>query len=222
MLSALKRLMGASTAGAAPEAQVLGQWAKAEGHAFKRVKDRQRGGHVVETAAGWRVEWGGSQRSYIPGQELRFRCDVGAPADAQLIMLSRVLAQTLEADVFSRYTHAMQTQIDNTLPEEMRWLAMHAKVSLAQSPALARRYTLLTNADELARRWLTDGLLQALESAATSWWTDTLVLVVTLNRGILTLRMSGQGLEPAQLRLVGQLFGLMAEHMRLAAQPQAD
>ena len=101
---------------------------KAEGHAFKRVKDKTGGGYVVETADGWRVEWGESQRPYIMGKELRFRCDTGMSPDVQMVMVSKTLAQALESDVFSRFTNAMQTQIDNTLPDEMRWLAMHQRV----------------------------------------------------------------------------------------------
>lgn len=39
------------------------------------------------------------------------------------------------------------------------------------------------------------------------------MLVLTLNRGMLTLRMPGQTLEPAQLKMVGQLYGVMAQRL---------
>ena len=214
MFDALKRMIGGSAAATGDTDQVLATWAKAEGHAFKRVKDKTGGGYVVETADGWRVEWGESQRPYIMGKELRFRCDTGMSPDVQMVMVSKTLAQALESDVFSRFTNAMQTQIDNTLPDEMRWLAMHQRVSLNASPGLAKRFMLLSNADAVASAWLDDGVLSALDDAASVWWTDTLVLVLTLNRGILTMRTAGQPLEPARLKLVGQLFARLASRLR--------
>lgn len=216
MFAAIKRLIGAPRA-AGREADTLAAWARSEGHQFKRVKDGRGGGFVAEAAAGWRVEWGASQRPYISGHELRFRCDTGLQPDVQMMLLSKALAQTLETDVFSRYTNAMQTQVDHTLPEEMRWLAMHQRVSLAASPVLARRFALFCNAEEVAGTWLDDGMLSALDEAAANWWSDALLLVLTLNRGMLTLRMSGDGLEDTQLRLVAPLFERAAKRCRTVA-----
>jgi len=219
MFDALKRLIGAAPGAAtSDQGPVLAAWAKAEGHAFKRVKDKAGGGYVVETAEGWRVEWGASQRSYITGKELRFRSETGMPPDVQMILVSKVLAQVLETDVFSRFTNAMKTQIDNTLPDEMRWLAMHPRVPLTDAPSLIRRFVLLSNAEQVGRDWLDEGVIQALDQAASHWWTDTLVLVVTVNRGMLTLRMAGQPLQPAQLKLVGQLFARLAARLREVGQ----
>lgn len=218
MFDALKRMIGSASGGAATdEGQVLAAWAKAEGHTFKRVNAKTGAGFVVEASEGWRVEWGASQRSYISGKELRFRCDTGVAADVQMIMLSRALSQVLETDVFSRFTNAMQTQIDNTLPDEMRWLAMHPRVALNDHPALARRFVLFSNAEAVARQWLDEQVLLALEEAAANWWTDTLVVVLTVNRGMLTLRMPGQGLQPLQLKLVGELYRVLAKRLKVVA-----
>ncbi|HYR24430.1 MAG TPA: hypothetical protein VEQ09_01260 [Aquabacterium sp.] len=216
MFDSLKRLIGVSSS-AGDATAVLASWAKAEGHVFKHVTLKSGEGYVVETPHGWRVEWGPSQRPYIIGKELRFRCETGVPGDVQMVMLTKVLAQTLESDVFNRYTDAMQTQIDATMPDEMRWLAMHARVSLNDSAVLSRRFALLCNAEELAKDWLDGPTVQALEHAASHWWTDALVLVVTLNRGILTARMAGQPLEVAQLQMVGDLFARLADRWRAVA-----
>jgi hypothetical protein len=217
MFSSIKRILGGGDPESGEDEQVLAAWAKAEGHVFKRVNARQAQGCVVESAEGWRVEWGPSQRPYIDGPELRFRCDTGAPGDVQMIMVTRVLAQVLETDVFSRFTNAMQTQIDQTLPDEMRWLAMHQKVSLTASPALHRRFALFCNAEQVAQKWMAGEMMATLESAATQWWTDSLMLVLVLNRGMLTLRMPGVGVEPAQLRMVGRFFALASARMKTLA-----
>ena len=212
MFESIKRLL--STPAAGDEGDVLAAWAKAEEHTFKRVKDKSGGGYVVETNKAWRVELGASQRPYIIGKELRFRADTGVPGDVQMIMVTKVLAQTLESDVFSRFTNAMQTQIDNTLPDEMRWLAMHQRVSLTVSPLLNKRFALFCNADAVAQSWLNEATVQALETAASTWWSDSLMLVLTLNRGMLTLRMAGQPLVSGQLKMVGELFNVLATGLR--------
>ena len=87
----------------------------------------------------------------------------------------------------------------------------------ADEGALSRRLVVFSNAEEVARRWLDDSVLLSLEEAAANWWTDTLVMVVTVNRGMLTLRMSGDGLQPLQLNLVGELFRVMATGLKSVA-----
>jgi hypothetical protein len=212
MFESIKRLLGPASAG--DEGEVLAAWAKAEGYTFKRVKDKTGGGYVVETGKGWRVELGSSQRPYVIGKELRFRADTGVPGDVQMIMITKVLAQTLESDVFSRFTNAMQTQIDNTLPDEMRWLAMHPRVSLSTSPVLGKRFVLFCNAEAVAHTWLDSATIAALEAAASNWWSDSLMLVLMLNRGMLTMRMAGQPLVSSQLKMVGELFNALAARLR--------
>lgn len=216
MFDTLKRLIDPTYVDTG-DGRVLSAWAKSENYTFKHVKDKAGGGYVVEAPAGWRAEWGQSQRPYIAGKELRFRCDTGIPGDVQMILVSKVLAQILESDVFSRFTNAMQTQIDNTLPDEMRWLAMHARVSLQPSAVLARRFVLFTNAEHVIPHWLDAPTVLALEEAASNWWTDSLLLVITLNRGILTARMAGQSLEATQLKWVSDLFAHLSARLRTVA-----
>lgn len=212
MFASIKRLLGSAPA-AQDDGLILSAWAKAEGYTFKCVKGKS-GAFVVDSGDGWRVELGASQRPYVIGKELRFRGDTGVSGDVQMILVTKVLAQTLESDVFSRFTNAMQTQIDNTLPDEMRWLAMHQKVSLGSATVLSKRFVLFCNAESVVQKWLDERMVKALEEAASSWWTDGLMLVLTLNRGIVTVRMAGQPLQPAQLKLVGQLFNQIVYRLR--------
>ena len=79
MFDAIKRMIGSAAGGGAiDEGQVLADWAKAEGHTFKRVKAKVGTGYVVEAPEGWRVEWGASQRSYITGEFGHIRLPVDA------------------------------------------------------------------------------------------------------------------------------------------------
>jgi hypothetical protein len=207
-----------ATPQATPEggARVLINWAREEGHTVKSVAGNAHG-LVIETASGWRIEWGPSQRPYFQTHELRFRCDCSVSPDVQVLWLSKALAHQLESDVFNSYTDATQTRIDTSLPDEMRWLAMHPKLLLVERPLLARRFLLLSNAEAVTRQWLASPVLDALEAAASSWWTDQLVMLMTLNRGILTIRMPGDGLEPNQLKWVGGLFDVAVQHLRTPA-----
>jgi hypothetical protein len=217
MFDTIKRWIGAAPQ-ATPEggARVLIAWAREAGHTVKSVAGNAPG-VVIETPSGWRIEWGPSQRPYFKTHELRFRCDCGVSPDVQVLWLSKALAHQLESDVFNSYTDATQTRIDTSLPDEMRWLAMHPKLLLVERPLLARRFLLLTNAEGVTRHWLDAPLLDALEDAASSWWTDPLVMLMTLNRGLLTIRMSGDELEPNQLKRVGSLFDVAVQHLRAAA-----
>lgn len=208
MLGKIRQWMGGHAASASgTEHKVLATWAKEAGHTIKAVSG-PAGGAVVTTKWGWRVEWGPSQRPYVKGHELRFRHELGVPGDVQMLLITRTMAHVLESDVFDSFTDAMQTRIDNTLPDEMRWLAMHAKVAIPAPSLLARRFLLISNAEAFAAQWLQSGMAEALEEAATNWWTDPMPMVLTLNRGILTIRMDGNDVSMSQLRTVSELFVL--------------
>ncbi|MFN4266786.1 MAG: hypothetical protein ACK4F8_13685 [Aquabacterium sp.] len=220
MFSAIKRIIGGGGK-AADQGGVLSSWAKSQGFDLKRVTGRSPG-YVVETGHGWRVEWGETQRPlYLVGQELRFRGESDMPHDVQLVMLTQSLAHLLETDVFSRYTNDMQTQIDQSLPDEMRWLAMHPRVETPASGMVSKRFVILSNAVEVSKLWLDPVLVETLEDAATHWWTDTGMIILTINRGMLTLRTSGDRIDPEQLRAMGDFFDLATRRLREAAHQTA-
>jgi hypothetical protein len=216
MFETLKRWMHKSAPAADADQKVLSAWAKGAGHTLKAVTGGAPGA-VVQSASGWRLEWGRSQRPYFPGHELRFRSESGLTPDVQMLWLSKTFAQTLEGEVFQRFTDANQTRIDSSMPDEMRWLAMHPKVSLAPYPLLVKRFWLLSNAPQVASQWLEGELSTALEVAAASWWVDQAGVLITVNRGILTLRMNGDGIEPNQLAMVSSLFDVAAQRVKALA-----
>ncbi|HRH18500.1 MAG TPA: hypothetical protein PKV17_01315 [Aquabacterium sp.] len=213
MLNAIKRLLGgSSSAGPGDQKKILAAWAKEAGHKVKPVLG-PLGGVVVTTDEGWRAEWGSSQRSYISGHELRLRHESALPGDVQMLFLTQALAHVLESEVFDSFTDGMQTRIDTAMPDEMRWLAMHHRMTMSDQPVLNKRFLMVTNAEDVSRRWLGAAFGRALENAAIDWWVDSLLMVLTVNRGILTLRMSGDDLSLPQLHAVSALFSLAAREI---------
>ena len=129
MFESLKRWLTPGAA-ALPWADV-DDWAQTLGMRFKRAREGE--GFVVEGASAgrpWRLEWGPPQRAYIVGHELRIRIELGLPPGLQMLLMTRALLESLESEVFERSTLDVQTQVDMSIPEEMRWLSMFAKSPL--------------------------------------------------------------------------------------------
>ena len=125
-----------------PEAR---RWAENAGHRY--AVGRGGEGFVVESQTagnGFRIEWGPSQRTYIAGQELRVRADVGPASDVQMLVATRQLMERLERDVFEQYTEGTETRIDDQTPEEMRWVVLYPQVPGKVLGALRERFGLAT------------------------------------------------------------------------------
>lgn len=218
MLDTFKRWFHGSAL--SPEGRPLAVWAKQHGHTFKTVKDRT--GFVLDCAdeaehRTWRIEWGPAQRAYITGLELRFREELVIHSDVQLMLVSRQLANRLETDVFDSYTEAMQTQIDTSLPEESRWLAMFPKVSLSAHKALRPHFQLLGATQELAEKWLDDEFAQALEAATQSFLMAAPEFVLMVMRGRLYLRLAASRVDGELLDQVCALFRVASARARAVA-----
>lgn len=190
-----------------PEVKVITAWAKQRQLTVKTVRDAE--GVVVEGGAGdrlWRMEWGASQRAYIKGHELRLRVDLGLSGALQMLAISRGLAEALEGEAFNRFTEEMQTQVDHSLPEETRWLAMYPKVDGATMGVLRPHFVVLSAMPEQAKLWLTEELAATLHH----WQIQPAVagrpvLLMTL-RGRLYVRVPGDDLTPVMLDEVFRLF----------------
>ena len=91
MLKLLRRLLYQRSDLAEPVA--LQAWAGERGHSFRRVRGQAQG-CVIEGQQGtqpWRIEWGASQRSYIPGLELRLMAELDLPKELMAMVLNRNL-----------------------------------------------------------------------------------------------------------------------------------
>jgi hypothetical protein len=204
MLDSLKRLFRRE--GEAPRWPEVEAWAAATGRSFRPA--REGAGFVIEgrcEARSWRLEWGPSQRDYLAGQELRLRMDLELPHQLQLLVASRELMKWLEGETFERYTDHLQTQIDSTTPEEMRWLVMFPKLSLRALPALHARVGAVGASLPALARWIEGVLAVRLEQCLQRLLAEdrAFVLMTARNRLMLRLELA----EPAPEAL-NQAIGL--------------
>jgi len=165
-------------------------WAEARGAEFNQSADGQ--GFLIEHAKALpgplRIEWGVSQRSYLPGSELRMRCEMGLNRDLQLMVLCRALMENLERAVFEAYTDTLKTRVDTDTPEEMRWLVMFPKFNNAASQIVRQRFGVVGVTKELTGAWIDGELSEALAQASQDLLPEGHPFVLMSMRGNLYLR----------------------------------
>ena len=185
-----KRWLGSDQDAAASGWPEVRRWAESVGHRF--AVGRGGEGFVVESqaaGAGFRVEWGPSQRNYIAGQELRVRTDVAPASDVQMLVATRPLMERLERDVFEQYTEGTETRIDDHTPEEMRWVVLYPQVPGKVLGALHERFGLLGNRPRASTLWLEEGLAGPLAKSI-AWHDPAAPMVLVVQRGRFVLRMA--------------------------------
>jgi hypothetical protein len=204
MLDSLKHWLARGTI--QPDWRPISAWAKAQGYLFKGVRDSN--GFVIDgnlQGKPWRLEWGPPQRAYIRGHELRLRMDVQFPPGLQMMVLTRPLMDKLENDTFERYTETLQTQIDETAPEEMRWLAMFPKVDLSLLKPMRGRFGAVSSLPSMASAWVDGLLLTQLEQASLGLLAGEPPFVLMTLRGRVYLRLE---LPEAELSSITQCIAL--------------
>ena len=177
-------------------------WAEARGGDFRQTRDGL--GFLIEQPKALpgplRIEWGVSQRSYLPGTELRMRCEMGLHPDLQVMVLCRTLMEYLERAVFEAYTDTLKTRVDTDTPEEMRWLVMFPKFNNAASQIVRQRYGVVGVTKDLTSAWIDGELGEALVQASQDLLPEGHPFVLMSMRGNLYLRteMSGPDLPKVQ------------------------
>ena len=214
MLDGLKRLFGGA-ATAADDWGGISPWATSRQYGFRGVPNE---GFVIDGRLGatpWRLEWGPSQRPYIPGQELRIRSELGLSSELQVVVMNRVLQEKMEKDVFDQYVEGVQTRIDNQTPPEMRWLVMFPKLTGNEIPELRERYMALASTKSWLLQWLQGPLSQALAGLDTDAATP---IVLMIGRGRLMLRTALPEPDVATLQIWLRLFeSAMREARRVSS-----
>lgn len=165
-------------------------WADARGAEFSQTHDGQ--GFLIEQAKALpgplRIEWGASQRNYLPGTELRMRCEMGLHPELQMMVLCRALMENLERAVFEAYTDTLKTRVDTDTPEEMRWLVMFPKFNNAASQIVRQRYGVVGVTKELCASWIEGEFSEALVQASQDLLPEGHPFVLMSMRGNLYLR----------------------------------
>ena len=219
MLESIKRWL----ADAPPQVPGWGEltaWARAKQLTLRAVREPE--GFVVEGRAGsiaWRLEWGPSQRSYIPGAELRIRAELSVPRELQALVLNRELMDSMEKAVFDQYVEGVQTRIDTTTPPEMRWLVMFPKLSGTELKTLRDGYGALSSYKPWLQQWLAGGLTPVLAALPTS---AERPLVMMIARRRLCLRTALAQPDPAALDAWLRLFECALQEAQRVAIDELD
>jgi hypothetical protein len=219
MLESIKRWL-ADAPPSVPGWGELSAWARAKQLTLRAVREPE--GFVVEGRAGstaWRLEWGPSQRSYIPGAELRIRAEMTVPRELQALVLNRELMDAMEKAVFEQYVEGVQTRIDTTTPPEMRWLVMFPKLSGTELRSLRDGYGALSSYKPWLQQWLAGGLTPALAALPTS---AERPLVMMIARRRLCLRTALAQPDPAALDAWLRLFECALQEAQRVAIDEID
>lgn len=214
MRNLFRRWFGAAPDAVSEAAAPVRAWAQAGGHRFAPARGGD--GFVIESAAGgggWRAEWGPSQRDYIEGMELRVRAEIGDAGDLQMLAIARALVARLENQVFEQFTEGNQTRMDDSTPEEMRWLVLYPPMPRSALGALRERFALLANRPAAAPLWLEGALASALEASA-AWLDAATPFVMVVQRSRFVLRMALPEPAPDALQAAVGLAGVAAAAAR--------
>ena len=193
MLDALRRWLGLG--GSLPGWKDFSQWAEANQWTLKRTIAHD--GWAMNDNPdhpGWRIEWGPAQRRFMSSHEFRIRFEVALNSDVQALVLDRPLLARLDREVYAQFTDTVQTRLDEETPEEMRWLAMHAKLSPNQMGVPLRdRYGAISNDTEWVSHWLAGPIAEALRQRADAMPIEAVSaepFILRLARGQVVIRQS--------------------------------
>ena len=219
MLDGLKRFFGAGPA-AAKGWDVLRPWADSRHYALREAKGAE--GFVLDGKLGavpWRMEWGASQRLYLPGTELRMRAEMGLSSDLQLVLLNKPLQVQMEKAVFDQYVEGVQTRIDNQTPPEVRWLVMFPKLSATEMGGLRDKYVALGSVKPWLQQWLEGPLSEALLARRLP---AEVPFVLMIGRGRITLRTAQPEPDARDLEPWVRLFETAMREARRVATASSD
>lgn len=191
MLEGIKRWLAGNAAptekpGARTTLEAFGSWSRAPQLQIRAAREGE--GVIVDGKTDdmpWRLEWGASQRPYVPGQELRIRAELPLGNELQAIVLNRVLQEAIEKTMFEQFVEGVQTRLDTETPAEMRWVVMHPKLSRLELGDLADRYAAAGSIKPWLVQWLSGPLGTSLQALPID---PATAFVLMVNRGKVTLR----------------------------------
>jgi hypothetical protein len=191
----------------------VSEWAGTQGFAFSVDSPNQ--GIALEGKVGnkpWRIQLGRPTRNYILGEEVRARAELGILEDVAVLVMNRPLKDALEKRAYQIYTDNLQTSVDTSLPEEMRWLAMFEEMGWDQLPrAFWDRYSVLSDRRECATAWIDAQLARQLLAWPTPGPSAEVPFMVLLLNGKAYLRMEYTPADLSTLQHAAQVFTTACE-----------
>ena len=165
----------------------------------------------------FRAECGTSSRPYIDGLELRVKVNLELPPSGQVVVMSRVVRDTL-----ARMEDAV-TQSSGQRVDEKAWLAELKATQWSGPPeSFWARYVVLSDAPELARRWLNADAIEFL-TQGNSEAAARVPLLIALVRGkcYLRLQVNPQARDADTLLALELLEHLIGRALELAGRHSA-
>lgn len=174
-----------------PKDDPVARWATGHFIKHKRLAPAQFALDGLLLDKPFRATCGASSRPYITGLEMRVRMDLDLPPTGHVIVMSRVVRQALEKQANELYEAAVDSVQTNAqvLTEELRWLSMFRQgIWTGPQPSFWERYAVLTDEQDLAKRWLDEEAIEFL-LAGSSRAAASVPVVVMLMRGKCYLRL---------------------------------
>src|SRR3569832_727997 len=195
MFDRLKKALGKETKSEpAPSQLALGpvsEWAATQGFGFS--VDGNGENIALEGKVGgrpWRLQLGKPSRNYIFGEEVRARAELIIDEMVAVLVMNRPLKEALEKRAFDIYTNTLQTSVDSTLPEEMRWLAIFDEVCWEGLPhEFWTRLSVLTDDRQKALAFIDPSLADLILKWPTPGPSAEVPFMVLLMNGKAYLRM---------------------------------
>lgn len=199
----------------------VSEWAGTQGFSYFH-QDKGQGFLLTGQVRGkpWKLECGPSSRSYILGDELRARAELGVNGDAAVLIMNRPLKESLEKRAYAIYTDTLQTTADPSLPEEMRWLAMYEEFGWSSLvPDFWERYTVLADQRDHALAWIDSNLAELLLHWPQPGVSAQTPFILMLLRGKAYLRMQYSPGDIATLQHAAVIFTSACEAALVGAKP---
>ncbi|MEJ6023074.1 hypothetical protein [Ramlibacter sp. PS4R-6] len=186
----------------------MSEWAATQGFGFSVLDGGQN--VALEGKIGgrpWRLQLGKPTRNYIFGEEVRGRAELGIPEDVAVLVMNRPLKEALEKRAYEMYTNTLQTSVDSSLPEEMRWLAMFEEVAWEKLPEhFWTRFSVLTDNRACALAWIDPVLAELLTEWPRPAPSAEVPFVLLLLNGKAYLRMEYTPAELGTLQHAARIF----------------
>lgn len=211
--------MSVSESGYAP----VSEWAATQGFEFLAQGLRQAFAVTGDVRGRpWRLELGPPSRSYVVGEELRARADLGTPGEIAVVVMSRPLKALLQAQADLRAAGQADAPMQTGPGEELDWLAQYPEVRWDGPPdPLWSSFAVLAQRPQDAAAWLEPELVRQLLAWPLLGVRSEVPFLLLLLNGKLMLRMEYFPADLATLQHAAGIFTNACESA-LAVFPAPD